>query len=365
MPAKGLFHHRYSTGLRRELGALTFRGEIASLAFRTALASVLSMVVALMLHLETPVWAGITALAIVQPNVSATFARCIDRCLGTIAGATVGYIGARFVAEHLVFQLICAGATVFGIYSVERSKHGYAALLGAVTVILVMFGSMETPQAALSIAVYRALEIMVGVAVSYVIEVFLAPPEAAAPAKRRPGIFALPIDRGLLVTAITGGIATASIPAIWEGLQLPGLGQTPVTAFVIMVMMRKEPWWAALNRVAGCLLGGAFGLLCMHFIDDDIVSWLMLMFAGLYVTCHVKHGGGDAAYSGHQAAVAVAMSMLPGLGPSADIMPAINRLVGIIGGVIVVVVAQALVAPLVARLLPHVLDRLSQRKDAA
>eukprot|EP01031_Cornospumella_fuschlensis_P015132 gene15132-18489_t len=44
--------------------------------------------------------------------------------------------GARLVAHHLLFELICAAATTFAIYGGERSKHGYAVLLGAVTVIL-------------------------------------------------------------------------------------------------------------------------------------------------------------------------------------------------------------------------------------
>lgn len=39
-------------------------------------------------------------------------------------------------------------------------------LLGAVTVVLVMFGALEAPGDALRLAVYRAMEIMVGVGVS-------------------------------------------------------------------------------------------------------------------------------------------------------------------------------------------------------
>ena len=49
------------------------------------------------------------------------------------------------------------------------------------------------------------------------------------------------------------------------------------------------------------------------------------------------------------------MSMVQGLAPSADILPAIERLAGMIGGIVVVIVAQAAAAPLVARTISAVL----------
>ena len=49
------------------------------------------------------------------------------------------------------------------------------------------------------------------------------------------------------------------------------------------------------------------------------------------------------------------MSMVQGLAPSQDILPAIERLVGMIGGVVVVIVAQAVAAPLVSRAISVIL----------
>ena len=119
--------------------------------------------------------------------------------------------------------------------------------------------------------------------------------------------------------------------------------------------MRRGPAWVAVNRVAGCVLGGAYGLFCMHFVGDDFVVWIALLFGGLYVCCHVKERNGEAAYTGHQAAVAVILSMVQGLQPSQDILPAVERLVGMIGGIVVVIIAQAAAAPLVARAISSLL----------
>jgi uncharacterized membrane protein YccC len=345
------YNSRLTEALKAEIGGFSFSGRTAALASRTALASVLSILVAMILHLDNPYWAGITAISITLPDISSSIARSIDRCLGTIIGAAVGYFGAHFVADHLVFEFIIASAVAFGIYGMERTTHGYAVLLGAVTVILVMFGSLEAPDGALKLAVYRSMEIMVGVAVCYFVELAVAPSVPAAPVSPKPGIFAGPVDERMLATAMTGGIATASIPQIWESLQLPGLGQTPITAFVILVAMHREPTWTALNRVVGCLIGAAYGLMCLRLVDDNTLMWLLLLFLGLYLFSHIKHGNTDLSYSGHQAAVAMILSMVQGLSPSRDILPAISRLVGMIGGIVVVIVAAALIEPLVARII--------------
>jgi uncharacterized membrane protein YccC len=349
------YNIRLAEALKAEIGGLSFSGHTAGLAFRTALASVLSILVAMILHLDNPYWAGITAISITLPDISSSIARSIDRCLGTVIGAAVGYFGAHFVADHLVFQFIIAGAVAFGIYGMERTAHGYAVLLGAVTVILVMFGSLEAPDSALKLAVYRSMEIMVGVAVSCFIGLASAPSAQASFVSPKPGIFAGPVDEKMLATAITGGIATASIPQIWESLQLPGLDQTPITAFVILVAMHREPTWTALNRVVGCVIGGAYGLLCLRLVDDNTLLWLLLLFFGLYIFSHIKHGNAELSYSGHQAGVATILSMVQGLLPSPDILPAISRLVGMIGGIVVVLVAAALIEPLVARAIRRVM----------
>jgi uncharacterized membrane protein YccC len=354
LPYYGL---RWIEASKAEISGFSFSGATAKSAFHTALASVLSILVAMLLHLDNPYWAGITAISITLPDSSSSIARSIDRCLGTIAGAAVGYFGAHFVADHLAFQLIIAGAVAFGIYGMERSSHGYAVLLGAVTVILVMLGSLEAPDHALNLAVYRSMEIMVGVAVSYLVEFAVVSPAQPSLVLPKPGIFANAIDNELLATAITGGIATASIPTIWETLQLPGLGQTPITAFVILVAMHREPGWTAVNRVIGCLMGGAYGLLCLRLVGDNTVLWLMMMFLGLYVFSHIKHGNPDISYSGHQAAVAAILSMVQGLSASPDILPAISRLVGMIGGIIVVIGAHTFIEPIVTSAIRQIMTQ--------
>jgi hypothetical protein len=251
-----------------------------------------------------------------------------------------------------VFQMICGGCAAFGIYGQERAEHGYAILLGAVTVILVMFGSIVQPEIALHLATYRALAILVGVGVACAVDSILAEPGIVAQgAAAKPGVWASPIDRELLVVALSGGVAIAMIPIIWETLQLPGLGQTPITAFVIMTAMRHEPAWKAATRAFGCLLGGLYGLVAMSWIGDAFLPWLLFLAAGLFVCGHIYRGSGNASYVGQQAGVAIMLAMIQGAAPSSDVVPAIDRMVGVFGGILVVAACHPVLAPVVRRLM--------------
>jgi hypothetical protein len=49
------------------------------------------------------------------------------------------------------------------------------------------------------------------------------------------------------------------------------------------------------------------------------------------------------------------MSMVQGLAPSSDILAAIERLAGMIGGIVVVIIAQGVAAPLVSRAISAIL----------
>lgn len=335
---------------RSEVGAIAFSGPTARLAFRAALAGVLAVVAAMALRLDDPYWAGITAFAMLQHDAAATLSRSFDRVLGTLAGAALGYLFSATVSDHLVFSAIAGFIVSFTLYAQARVDHSYAVLLIGVTALLVMFGSLFTPGVALTIAVYRGLEIIVGAVMASVVDILLAPsPDHQQQRPPKPGVFSKPVDVDLLVVAVTAGLAIASVPSIWTGLQLPGLDQTPITAFVIMIAIQRDPHWTAATRATGCIAGGAYGLLCLGIIDDSFFLWISLLFLGLYLSGHILHRSGEASYVGQQAGVAVVMAMVEGPAPSPDILPAIDRLVGIVGGIVLVALFQILFSPLVRR----------------
>lgn len=336
---------RLRDALGEELRALLGGAARTGPASRTMAACLLALLAALLLQLQEPWWAVITAFVIAQRDARATLGRSLDRVLGTVLGAAAGYVMAAFADDHLTFALLTATMVAAALYGQERVRHGYAMLLAGITVVLVLFGSLVTPAASLAIAVYRALEIGLGVTVASVIEAIWSEPGRAAAVTAPPGFLGRPVDAELLATALTGGIAVALIPFVWEGLQLPGLGQTPITAFVIMTATRSGPLAKALSRMVGCLLGGALGLLVMALVGDAFLPWIAGTGLGLLACAHLRHGSGDVAYAGQQAGIAFIMATVQGGAPSADILPAIDRLVGVAGGMAVAGAALAFLAP--------------------
>lgn len=339
--------------------ALAFRltGTQARLAACASFGATGAVLAALALNLDEPWWAGISAVSILQAGRRASFARATERILGTVIGAAIGFALAPLVSAHLVFALICAMVAGVTIYVQERVTYSYAVLLGGVTALLVLFGTLESPDQALYLAVYRATEVMVGIvvgsAVSYVLHPVSENSSASVP---KAGVFAFSIDRELLGVAVSGGIAMAVIPYVWTALALPGFGQTPITAFVVLTALRSDPGLKALSRLVGCCLGGIYGLLAIGLVGDAFVPWTISLLFGLYAACFLQHGGGDASYAGQQAAVVILTACVTGPAASPDVWPAIDRFVGIVGGIAIVSLVMALLDPLRLRLAPAILE---------
>jgi uncharacterized membrane protein YccC len=340
---------RLISAIQLEVASVTVTGPVAQLAFRTALAGTIAILIAMAVDLDAPYWAGITAFGMIQHDMSATLSRSFDRVLGTILGAILGYVGACIPGRSAFFVLSMLMVS-FTLYAQARVNHGYAVVLMGATFLLVMFGSLSAPDLALSLAVYRGLEIIVGVVAAGVVDILLVPDRLHGGGEApKPGLFSGPIDEDQLVIALTGGIAVASVPAIWSGLELPGIGQTPITAIIIAIAFQRAPQWTAILRIIGCFIGGAYGLLWIPLAGESFILCLGSLFLGLYLSGHVLQRKGDASYAGHQAGVAVILAMVDGLGPPSSILPAIDRLVGIVGGVVLVSISQTLVAPVVRR----------------
>ena len=89
----------------------------------------------------------------------------------------------------------------------------------------------------------------------------------------------------------------------------------------------------------------------MSWIGDAFLPWLLFLAAGLFVCGHIYRGSGDASYVGQQAAIAIMLAMIQGAAPSSDIVPAIDRMVGVFGGILVVAACHPVLAPVVRRLI--------------
>jgi uncharacterized membrane protein YccC len=144
-------------------------------AVRTAVAAVVSLVIARLFHLPEAYWAAITTIIITQSTLGAAWTLSKQRLAGTAMGATAGallstYVGsnvAAFGAGVFLLGVICA------LMHVERNAYRYA----GITLAIVMLVAHTQP--AWIIAVHRFIEISIGIAVGLILTLLWKPPQPA------------------------------------------------------------------------------------------------------------------------------------------------------------------------------------------
>jgi uncharacterized membrane protein YccC len=128
---------------------------------RTAVAVVVSLLVAHLVRLPDSYWAGITTLIVMQSTLGAAWTISKQRLIGTALGAAMGALLGAYFGENIA--VLGAGVFILGVVCawlhVERNAYRYA----GITLAIVMLIAHTQPT--WIIAIHRFLEISVGIAV--------------------------------------------------------------------------------------------------------------------------------------------------------------------------------------------------------
>jgi uncharacterized membrane protein YccC len=349
----GLFHGVFSA-IGREIAELHLPGNRARLCAMTSLAVVIAVVCALALRFSDPWWAAISAFISIQSSRAGSVRRGSLRVLGTIAGATLGFVTASWLAyHHAACCLALFGFTFVAILGMAVSRYGYAWLFVGVTAVMVVLASLEDPTVALDVAFYRAAEISTGVVAAMFVAFLFASdePVQVAPA---PGWSDLGGAQWPSVAhAIRAGFVVAVLPSIWNWLEVPDLSQIVITVVAVVAVpvsqdARDQGRLIAsrgLHRLVGCLLGGFAGLLVLGLSITSFLPWLALLSAGVWVGTHVQASERGVGYVGTQATVVFIMTLVQGSGPPASILPGIDRFAAMTCGLVSLLVLSLLLQP--------------------
>jgi uncharacterized membrane protein YccC len=350
--------------LAAELRSLEWRGARGLEAAEAAASVTLAVLGALAVHSGEPWWAAITAFMVTRAAPSVALSRSLMRIAGSIVGAVAALVVLRlFVYQWLPFCLSLFALSCIGSFGFVCSRFGYAWVVGTVTACLIMLMSFDQPQGAFNTAVNRVAEVIIGTLASLIIcGLSPAPPDAgAAPAtglldppplafwRRRYGDELarwLPGKQRVLVHACRGGLTVMLMPALADWLA----PVSPVTIGITVVAIMSIPPTAIVepgspviiqrsaHRLIGCLLGALAGLACLAFIGSDFLLWVMLIPPGIWLCSQIQTGTTGMSYIGTQAALAYLMSLVQGQSPPDTISPGLDRLVGVMGGLSVLLV---------------------------
>lgn len=136
-------------------------------ALRTAIAALVAMMISFKFHLQTPYWSGMSVVIVSNLYTGSIIDKAMMRIMGTIAGAFLGFYIAGIVANSfLLYLLSCFLIIAVSVYYYNYSKYGYAYLLGALCAFIIISQLALNPQNAFIVAIWRPVEIGIGVLVS-------------------------------------------------------------------------------------------------------------------------------------------------------------------------------------------------------
>jgi uncharacterized membrane protein YccC len=305
----------------------------------TGLSCWLATVAAFALHLDNPWWATISAWVISNLDRSAFWQKGVMRIIGTIVGCVLGYelatqLEGKALAQAISFFLLAGGAS----YMRFRSRFGYAWFIGAVAAILLLSLSLSEPQSLYYFAHYRAYEIICGVASATlcagIMGVILRMEGHPATAETK-NPAAAATRKEILNVALVGGLTAVIIPLLWSAFDLPSLPQSLVTVLVLVTPTLEATRFIGLQRILGCLLGGAVGLFAALFALESMFLWSAILILGIAGFSQLHFSGSRWAYTGTQGGLAFIFATVTGNGPPDTILPVVNRIVGISLGVLV------------------------------
>ena len=123
----------------RELAELGEAPDRTRQGLVAACSVVLATFLALLLEIQSPWWAAISAFMSLIATGGGSLRRGLLRLTGTAAGALLGFVMARWLPyDHFALYLFIAGITMLGVVAMQVSPHGLAWLFLTITSILVL-----------------------------------------------------------------------------------------------------------------------------------------------------------------------------------------------------------------------------------
>ena len=146
---------------------------------RTAVAAIVSVLVARLFRLPEAYWAAITTLVITQSSLGAALAVSWQRFVGTVLGAALGAL----VASHFGPNVLVFGACVFilGLLSAVARSDRSAYRFGGVALAIVLLVPRVGP--AWRVAFHRFAEVSIGIGVALLLA-WVWPEEDVTPPRK-------------------------------------------------------------------------------------------------------------------------------------------------------------------------------------
>jgi uncharacterized membrane protein YccC len=315
----------------------------------------LATLLALVLETESPWWAAISGFMSLMSTGAGSMRRGLLRMAGTVAGALLGFVMARWLPyDHFALYLFLAAVTMLGVIAMQVSPHGLAWLFLTITSTLVLLMSLDNPQKAVDVAFYRTFEVAIGVTSAIIVANLLQDWHVDRPAAAPGWRHLLGAQWPAVLHGARSAIAVVVVLVVWLMIDLPQVTEMAITVAVVMsapviadagIGTRHAVAQRSLHRFVGCLLGGLVALGCLALNVTSFPWWLAMIGASVWIGMQIQVGKHGVGYVGTQAAFVFVITLIQGAAPPASIMPGVDRFIGIAGGLGILLVVSLLIWP--------------------
>lgn len=159
-----------------------FNASAMLFSLKSFIAAILALYIALGTGLDNPSWAIVTAYVVAQPKAGAVLSKSVFRLIGTTGGAamSVCLVPPLVGAPELLSAAIALwlGLCVF-FAAIDRTPKSYMFVLAGYTTCVIVFPSVNHPEAIFTTAILRVQEIALGVICSSVVQTLIMPSSSA------------------------------------------------------------------------------------------------------------------------------------------------------------------------------------------
>lgn len=305
----------------------------------------LAIVLAHLLGAKNVSWAAFTGYIVMREIVSDSLVRGGLRIVGTLVGAGL----AVWLTPHIVqtWPMASLAAGVIGavsLYGAMTGRRSYAWLLVGLTFEMTLFDSIEFPHDTVSqFAISRILEVLAGtVACVLVSAVSSVTVRRYWPGKRAPASKRLGWNAKAAWHALQCGVALALLPPAWVLFHVPSLSQSAISVLAVMlvpVSALGDSGLAPVNRrlgqrVVGCCIGGLAAAVVLIVGHGWVPILIVGTVFGVALGRHLENSGRGYSYIGLQFTLAVLVVLVPDSYANAVLAPGLERLVGILFGLL-------------------------------
>ena len=144
--------------------------QLGARVLKTGVAIVFALFLAELLHLPSPVFAGIAAIFAIQPSIYRSYLTILEQVQGNLIGATVAVLFGLGFGHHIV-AIGIAAIIVIGLMRKLKLDNSMSLALVTVVAIMVYEGNDF-----LEFGVIRFITVMIGVFAAFVVNLVFLPP---------------------------------------------------------------------------------------------------------------------------------------------------------------------------------------------